>query len=117
MEIATVNHADTRVLECLSPIRAAGDAVDLVSACIERDTRRLLLEAPIFPEAFFDLRTKFAGEFVQKLQNYQVRTAAVFPATDGYSERFQEFAVEAKRGAMFRVFAARMDALNWLTAA
>jgi hypothetical protein len=56
----------------------------------------------------------FAGEFLQKLQNYRMRAAGVFPADREYGERFSEFLSEAKRGGSFRAFAIRMDAEAWL---
>jgi RNA polymerase sigma factor (sigma-70 family) len=67
-----------RILECLEPIATTGDALGLVSACIEHDATRLLLEDRHLPPAFFDLRTGFAGEFVQKLVNYRMQLAVVF---------------------------------------
>ena len=116
MEIGIINQAEVRILECLSPITGIDDALDIVAACGEKDSDHLLLESHMLPDSFFDLRTRFAGEFLQKLQNYRVRTAGVFPPKPEYSERFKEFLVEARRGQMFRVFTTRAEALDWLAA-
>jgi hypothetical protein len=63
----------------------------------------VLLEAEQLPPAFFDLRSGFAGEFLQKLQNYQLRVAAVFPTDGEDGNRFREFMAEATLGRTFRV--------------
>lgn len=114
MDIVTINHANNKILECVSPISGVDDALDLIAACMEHDSDQLLLESRVFSASFFDLRTRIAGEFLQKLQNYRIRTAGVFPPNPDYSERFNEFLVEARRGPMFRVFSTRDEALDWL---
>ena len=70
--------------------------------------------ASLLPAEFFDLRTRFAGEFVQKLVNYGLRVAAVFPPDAGQSERFREFVGELRGGHAFRTFETRADAEAWL---
>jgi Domain of unknown function (DUF4180) len=88
--------------------------MDLVAACFEHDAERVLLESHVLPAAFFDLSSGFAGEFLQKFSNYRIRLGAVFPSKDGYSERFREFLLEARRGRGFRVFSSRPEAEAWL---
>jgi hypothetical protein len=97
--------------ECTGPIRKPTDVLEWVAA----DTHALLVEAQHFPPEFFDLKTGFAGELLQKLENYGIRVAAVFPTEDGYTQRFREFLGEARRrGSTFRAFSARDDAERWL---
>ena len=115
MNIQVIEHENLRILEPLSEISKVDDALELVAASMEHQTGFVLLDASMLSPSFFDLRTRFAGEFLQKLQNYQLRTAGVFP-DQNYSERFQEFLLEAKRGQMFRVFEARAEAFGWLAA-
>jgi uncharacterized protein DUF4180 len=114
MQLQVLDRHGVRIVECVDAIGSVGDALDLIAACMERHATRLLLESRNLPLAFFDLRSGFAGEFVQKLQNYHIRLAGVFPSDLGYSERFCEFLSEAKRGRSFRVFAARSEAEAWL---
>jgi hypothetical protein len=101
----------TSYLEWTDPI---DEPLALVTAVIESASHLVLLDAAAFPEAFFDLRSGFAGEFLQKMVNYRVRVAAVFPPDDGYSERFKEFLSEARRGRDFRAFSDRAEAEAWL---
>ena len=90
------------------------DPVRAVVACIEQETRALLLDAGALPAAFFDLRTGVAGEVVQKLVNYGIRMAAVVPDLAAHPPRFRQFAREANRGAQFRFFPTRAEAVAWL---
>ena len=62
------------------PIAVVDDALRLVEASYERQARAFLLDGSLLPPEFFDLRTRFAGEFVQKLVNYGLRVARGVPA-------------------------------------
>lgn len=103
------------IVERSAPLSSVNEAVDLISACAEQDTDRLLLDTPVLPESFFELSTRFAGEFLQKLQNYQLRTAVVISPDRRYGERFNEWLLEAKRGRFARLFTSRDAALEWLS--
>jgi hypothetical protein len=99
--------------ECAGPIRKPTDVLEWVAS----GSAALLVEADRLPPEFFDLRTGFAGELLQKIENYGLRVAAVFPSEEGYTARFREFLLEARRGSRFRAFAARGDAERWLAGA
>jgi len=96
------------------PIAVVDDALRLVEASYERQVRAFLLDHSVLPPEFFDLRTRFAGEFVQKVVNYGLRVAAVFPPDPGHGERFREFVGELRGGHAFRTFETRADAEAWL---
>jgi hypothetical protein len=115
MEAVVLERAGLPIIECLDPIKTTGDALELVSACIEHDATRILLDDRHLPAAFFDLRSGFAGEFVQKIVNYRMQLAVVFSGVEGRGERFQQFVLEARRGRGFRAFDDREGALAWLT--
>lgn len=116
MEFEQIELGTITIVERKFPVASVAEATDLVAACIERDTDCLLLESSILPPAFFELRTQFAGEFLQKLQNYRLRTAIVLPAHYDYGERFEEYLVEGRRARFARFFDSRDAALAWLTA-
>ena len=86
----------------------------LVVGCIESGARSILLDEDSLPLEFFDLSTGLAGEFLQKLANYQIRLAAVVPDPSIHSLRFQEFAREARSGRACRFFETRQEAIDWL---
>lgn len=114
MEVRLLERDGARIVECVSAIRRSQDALELIAAGFEQGSTRLLLESDRLPAAFFELRSGFAGEFLQKLQNYRMRLACVLPAEDAHGERFREFLSEARRGRSFRAFASRADAEAWL---
>jgi hypothetical protein len=113
MRLDTFERDGARILECADAI-GPRDALELVVACLEHDATRLLVESRFLPPEFFDLKTGFAGELLQKMQNYGIRLAGVFPSEEGSGERFRELLREARRGRGFRAFAAREDAEVWL---
>lgn len=96
------------------PIAKVDDALRFVEASYEHQTRAFLLDGGLLPPEFFDLRTRFAGEFVQKLVNYRLRVAAVFPPDADRGERFREFVDELRSGPTFRTFDQRAEAEAWL---
>jgi len=114
MNIELIPNTLPPVLECKSGVERVGDALTVIASCSEHDTDRVLLPAAALPEAFFDLSTGFAGEFLQKLVNYRVRTAGLFETEEGYSKSFREFIAEARRGQQFRAFGSREGAVAWL---
>jgi len=114
MDVELIERDGVPIVACAGAITRAGDALELVSACVERSASRVLVEARHLPPAFFELRSGFAGEFLQKLQNYRMRVGGVFPPDGAYGERFREFLLEARRGRSFRVFDVRAEAEAWL---
>ncbi len=114
MMVRLVERAGVRFVECAEPITGVDDALGLITARWEHNSNRLLIDSGNFPETFFDLRSRFAGEFIEKVQNYRIRVAAVFTAEARYSDRFEEFLVEARRGRLFRAFTRREEAEAWL---
>ncbi len=102
------------ILECVEAVVDLNDALDIVAACYERNSNRVLLRDRQLPAAFFDLKTRFAGEFIQKLVNYQIAVACVFDGGTQFNERFLEYIGEAKRGRQFRSFDNEDSAIAWL---
>ena len=115
MKTDLLERGSVRIVECLEAITATGDALELVSACAEQDATRILLDDRFLPPAFFELRSGFAGEFVQKLVNYRVQLAVVFSNVSSHGERFEQFVAEARRGRVFRAFDDRESADSWLS--
>ncbi len=102
------------ILECKSHISHVGQALDIVAASFNHNTQRLLLGPEILPTEFFELHTLFAGEFLQKLQNYQLRTAIVIDPNGNHNARFKEYLLEATQAKYSRIFTSREAALLWL---
>jgi Domain of unknown function (DUF4180) len=93
-------------------IRSAGDLNDALSASIGRGSV-LVTEQDLCPE-FFDLRSGFAGELLQKFVNYRVRLAVVLLDPKAHGERFSELVHEHSTHGTVRFFRSEEDARLWL---
>ncbi|MCX7063238.1 MAG: DUF4180 domain-containing protein [Proteobacteria bacterium] len=114
MQTQPVPAARSMILECVGMVAGLDDALSIVSASYEMNTKRVLLRARQLPAEFFELQTGFAGEFIQKLVNYQITVACVFEDGRPFGDRFREYVAEAKRGRQFRSFADEAEAIAWL---
>ena len=86
------------------------DVLDLVGA---GTLRAVIHEQQINPQ-FFDLSTRFAGEVVQKCQNYGVRLAVVIEPEKPRSTHFQQFAQESNRQSRFVFVSSAADGIDRL---
>ncbi len=114
--IATI---DQSYIECLPGgglLASEQDALELVGACGEAQTNRLLLSSGCLSPAFYDLRSGLAGTVLLKFSNYRIRAAAVIPSDLANVGRFGEFVRETNCGDQFRVFPTREEAAAWLLA-
>lgn len=115
MNITVVETHEGIYLEGISgKIKNERDAVDVVALCGEHSTNRLMLHADNLTEHFFDLKTRVAGDILQKFVNYGIKAVLVLPFKAGKQGRFGEMAIEANRSRHFGVFYDRKDAEEWL---
>jgi hypothetical protein len=73
----------------------------------------VLDERDMAPE-FFDLRTGFAGELLQKFVNYRARLAIVVANPAAYGSRFGELIHEHRANRCVRFFTSAQLARQWL---
>ena len=102
------------ILELVESVASVQDALDIISGCYEHNSNKVLLRAEQLPPEFFELQTRFAGEFIQKLVNYHLYIAGVFGEDRVFSERFREYVGEARKGQRFRTFLVEGEAISWL---
>jgi hypothetical protein len=96
-------------------IKSSIDVSDALARSLEQDGL-VLHEADLSP-AFFDLRSGFAGEMMQKFVNYGARLAIVVANLSAHGERFSELAYEHRRHPNVRFFDSETQARAWLKAA
>lgn len=76
-------------------IRTTQDALDLMVNCVYNGTDRIILhEKNIAPE-FFDLKTRLAGDILQKFSNYRARLAIVGHFEEVESKSLRDFIRES----------------------
>ncbi len=74
------------------------DAMDLIfSVTYEYECNNVILNSDNLDKSFFDLKTKFAGELLQKLVNYNCRIAIVGEFESYNSKALNDFIFECNR--------------------
>ncbi|MFD0586487.1 DUF4180 domain-containing protein [Paenibacillus sp. GCM10027627] len=90
--ISVVN-SDTILIEDVQ------SALDLMATVrYETDNDRIVLYKSSIRESFFDLKTRLAGEILQKYINYQVKLAIVGDFSGYTSESLKDFIFESNKG-------------------
>jgi hypothetical protein len=94
------------------PIDSKQWALDIISACASHDANQVLLHGRLLDGDFKRLSTGLAGEIMQKLAMYGIRTAVV---ADGLkiTGKFEDMLLEASRGGSFRLFQTVQEAEEW----
>lgn len=88
------------------------DALDLLGQTYGKEADMIVVPAERFAPDFFDLSTRLAGHFFQKLQNYRMRLAIIGDISGplSASKALRDFVGETNRLGHHR-FAADRDAL------
>ncbi|MBO9591430.1 MAG: DUF4180 domain-containing protein [Niabella sp.] len=79
-------------------LKEAEDGVDLIGNIYYQGYDTVILHAHNITPAFFDLRTKLAGEILQKFTNYQVRVAIIGNWSNIASNSLHNFIRESNAG-------------------
>ena len=93
-------------------IKTAGD----ISAALGLSLRQagVIVTEENLAADFFDLRTGFAGDLMQRFVNYRARLAIVLADPRAHGERFGELVYEHQAHPHVRFFTSEADARNWL---
>ncbi|MBB6370313.1 DUF4180 domain-containing protein [Chryseobacterium shigense] len=100
MEIITHSVNDIKIAEIISDeiiIQSAQDGLDLLgNAYYQGFDKMIIYEKNITPE-FFDLKTKIAGDILQKFSNYRVSLAIVGEFEKYESKSIRDFIFESNK--------------------
>jgi hypothetical protein len=104
------------VLECPpdgKKLRTERDAVDLIGEAISHQAGLILIPAERLEDDFFQLRTRGAGEMIQKFVNYRIRVAILGDISRHLDESsaLRAFVSESNRGDQVW-FVSDLDELN-----
>lgn len=82
------------------PLASDRDASDIVGEAFSTGARVVAIPVACLPPAFLDLKTRFAGEVLQKFVNYGFRVAIVgdVSAAVAGSDALRDFVRESNRG-------------------
>jgi len=92
-----------RVLECVpdgTKLQAYRDAVDLIGKSFENSATLIVIPVECLDDEFFQLKTRVAGELIQKFVQYRRRLAIVGDIAGFLAESsaLRAFVAEANRG-------------------
>lgn len=90
------------------------DALDLVALCWEHETYLLMIHYTALSQDFFKLKTKVAGNFIQKFINYNIQAVVIIPQEIIQKDRLKEMVVETNKGNHFRMYESKEEAERWL---
>ena len=102
------------VISSTQPMSTENDALDLVSLSSEFDTGLLMIHYDVLSEDFFNLKTKAAGNMIQKFVNYSIKVVVVLPAELILKGSFKKMYTETNRGNHFRMYQDKDEAEKWL---
>lgn len=94
------------VLECAEEgkqLSTEQDALDLIGIALGEGAEVVVIPVARLNPAFFELKTRLAGNFVQKFVNYR-RRLAILGDVSAYiaeSKSFKDFVYETNRGSQF----------------
>jgi len=92
VEIAIVTSNE----ELITDVQSALDLMATVS--YEAGCNRIVLNKSVICEDFFDLKTRLAGEILQKFINYQTKIAIIGDFSSDSSKSFKDFIYECNNG-------------------
>lgn len=117
MNYKIIDLNDKKYIELFSattPLSTENDALDLLSLCWEYEACALMIHYEALSEDFFKLKTKVAGNIIQKFINYNLKSVAVIPDEIIQKGRFREMALEVNKGNHFRMYGNKEEAEEWL---
>ncbi len=79
-------------------IAEVGDILDLIAETGQRDCNDIIINESSLNKDFFDLKTGFAGEILQKFSNYRIRLAITGDFSKYPGKSLGDFIRECNRG-------------------
>ncbi|CAH2465958.1 MULTISPECIES: DUF4180 domain-containing protein [Bacillus] len=109
INIAVVRN-DTLVI---SDVQSALDLLATVQ--YEVDSKRIIIHKSLISESFFDLKTRLAGDILQKFINYRVKIAIVGDFSMYTSKSLKDFIFECNKGNDIFYLATEQQAIEKLS--
>lgn len=117
MNIKIHNFQQTRIAFLESEaieINETQDALDMMADCNYQGAYKIVVHSKNLNPLFFDLKTKFAGEVLQKFSTYQVQLAIVGDFSVYRGKSLQDFIKESNRFGRINFVSSREEAIEKL---
>lgn len=112
--IETQNYKYIELISTTAPLSTENDALDLIALCWEHEINALMIHYEALSEDFFKLKTKVAGNIIQKFINYGIKATTIIPQEIIQKGRFKELVMETNKGNHFRFYDNKDEAEKWL---
>ena len=100
MEFKIHNNNNRCIAELITPgvcIRDVQDAVDLLGNASYQEAQNIIIRKENLSSDFFELKTGFAGEILQKFSNYRMKLAIVGDFSEYKSKSLNDFIYESNK--------------------
>ncbi|MGW5955110.1 DUF4180 domain-containing protein [Bacillus mycoides] len=97
----------------ISGIQSALDLMATVQ--YEADSKRIAINKSLISESFFDLKTRLAGDILQKFINYSVKIAIIGDFSMYNSKSLKDFIYECNKGKDIFFLATEQQAIEKLS--
>lgn len=100
MKSKSVNGVNIVIIDEETPVfTTTQDALDLIaSISYNENSNHIVMSEKSIPDKFFDLKTGFAGEILQKFVQYNMKVAIVGDFSKYKSKAFRDFRYECNNG-------------------
>ena len=100
MIIKKNNDINIAIIEQNEKIDSIRDISDLMANAYYNECVGLIVKKEFLPEAFFDLKTKIAGEILQKFSNYNMKMSIIGDFSVYDSKSLHDFIYECNNGSL-----------------
>ena len=100
MEIQYISNGNSSIAQINSEkiiISCVQDTLDLMANCQYNGAEKIILDERNITPEFFDLKTRLAGEILQKFSNYRVQLAIVGNFSKYTSKSLRDFIYESNK--------------------
>ncbi|MEK4865164.1 DUF4180 domain-containing protein [Bacillus sp. FSL E2-8895] len=97
----------------ISDVQSALDLMATVQ--YEADSKRIAINKSLISESFFDLKTRLAGDILQKFINYRVKIAIIGDFSMYTSKSLKDFIYECNKGKDIFFLATEQQAIEKLS--
>ena len=95
IELTNIKAAELEIDDRMDSVQAA---LDLMATASYQGCSALMVPKEALPETFFQLRTGFAGEVLQKFSNYRMKLAIIGDFSGYESRSLKDFVYECNKG-------------------
>ena len=98
MKIKKIDNTNIAIIEATEKINSVRDISDLMANAYYNECVGLVIKKEYLAEEFFDLKTRIAGEILQKFSNYNMKMSIIGDFSVYDSKSLRDFIYECNNG-------------------